>query len=106
LGNGANGGTHCGQSQGGRSFTNGGEGGQINTCYGTAHGGFGGGGTGNLGTPGGGGGYSGGGADGCWSSYSDYGGGGGSYNAGTSQVNTPGTGSSNGSVSITFLTLN
>ncbi len=106
LGNGANGGTHCSQSKGGESFTNGGEGGQISTCYGTAHGGFGGGGTGNLGSPGGAGGYSGGGADGCWNNYSDFGGGGGSYNVGTSQVNTPGTGSGNGSVSITFLTLN
>ena len=103
---GANGGDHCSRSQGGDSFTNGGVGGQINTCYGTAHGGFGGGGTGNLGSPGGAGGYSGGGSDGCWSSYSDFGGGGGSYNDGASQVNTAGQGSGQGSVVIAFIELN
>ena len=102
---GQNGGTHCSQSEGGYAFVDGGNGGYISTCYGTAHGGFGGGGSGNLGSPGGGGGYSGGGSDGCWSSYSDYGGGGGSYNSGADQLLNSSDSTSHGSVTIVLLEL-
>jgi len=106
LTDGANGSPHCSTPQGGDAFVNGGAGGAASSCYGPADGGFGGGGAGELAAPGGGGGYSGGGAAGNWSSSADYGGGGGSYNGGTNQVNTAGTGTGNGSITITFLELN
>jgi hypothetical protein len=105
--NGGDGTSHCTTPEGGIAFVNGGEGGRQPGCYDPdPNGGFGGGGAGGLGGPGGGGGYSGGGAAGCWSGSADYGGGGGSYNIGTNQVNTAGTGSGDGSVTITFQSLN
>ena len=53
---GANGIAHCNTPQGGDAFVNGGAGGEANSCYGPADGGFGGGGAGELASPGGGGG--------------------------------------------------
>jgi len=94
VGDGASGYTHCSAPVGGKSYQNGGVGGNGNHCYTPSgqgnRGGFGGGGGGNLSGPGGGGGYTGGNSSGYWSSYSQHGGGAGSFNAGQNQVNTRG----------------
>jgi hypothetical protein len=104
TGNGNNGGGHCDTARGGTSFSNGGNGGYISSCYGGNHnGGFGGGGPGALGNPGAGGGYSGGSINGSWSSYSTWGGGGSSYNTGSNQTNVGGSNPNDGYVTITFL---
>jgi hypothetical protein len=98
TGDGANSGWNGGAAKGGSSFTNGGAGGLGYSGY-ASNGGFGGGG----GTHscciggGGGGGYSGGAGGGSCNA----GGGGGSYNSGTSQTNTAGVRTGNGTVSIT-----
>jgi hypothetical protein len=96
LTDGANG---AGGATGGKSFQNGGAGG-LN--FSSNNGGYGGGGGSHSGAGGGGGGYSGGGATaggGQWGG----GGGGGSINNGTSQVNSAGVNTGNGSVTITVL---
>jgi len=90
-------------SYGGKSFLNGGAGGNGSISYPGGNGGFGGGGGGNhnsLVRSGGAGGYSGG-QGGTWSGqYS--GGGGGSYNHGTNKSNTAGARNGNGEVKITY----
>jgi len=92
-GNGVQPGQHCGGSTAAKSFMSGATGSKGDTCYiSTNFGGFGGGGGGTLGGSGAGGGYTGGLAFGSWSSYSGPGYGGGSFNNGTSQVNTGGGG--------------
>ena len=98
-----NGGAYAGGGYaGGQSFLTGGTGGQAAPSGGNAPGGYGGGGgDGDRGA--GGGGYSGG-AGGT--SNSTGGGGGGSYNSGTDQVNTAGVNSGDGSVTITWYSLN
>jgi parallel beta-helix repeat protein len=93
------------QPWGGKSFLNGGQGGETTGSGG--RGGFGGGAgcnSFNNGRGGGGGGYSGGGGAGSSTTAQQVGGGGGSFNIGSNQVNTAGVRTGHGMVVITLLT--